>query len=471
MLRPLTNPITMAIPVKKEAPVATEERASVFGVFSATNVKHIAGGLLMLFFISAAHGLTPDEHAMLDWIDAHQDEAIKLLEETVNIGSGTMNHAGVRAVGDAMASSMEDLGMAIEWIDMPPEVDRAGHLVARKGGAGAKFLLIGHLDTVFEADDTFQAFTREGNVATGPGISDMKSGNVVLVYALKALAEAGVLEDIPIAVVFTGDEEKPGKPLEVARKDLIDAGKWADIALGFEGAITTEDSDWATIARRSSSSWILETTGTQAHSSAIFSERVGAGAINEAARILSRFYEDVRGDYGLTFNAGTIQGGTTVTYDSAQNRGSTFGKTNVVPSTATVHGGIRALTPEQLAASKTAMLEVVADHLPNTTATLTFEDSYPPMAPTEGNRALADQLSQINEELGRGPMKIWDPLRRGAADIAFVAPYTDALAGLGALGEGGHTPHESLELDSMSLAIKRTALLIHRLATTSNTNQ
>lgn len=471
MLRPLTNPITMAIPVKKEAPVATEERASVFGVFSATNVKHIAGGLLMLFFISAAHGLTPDEQSMLDWIDAHQDEAIKLLEETVNIGSGTMNHAGVRAVGDAMASSMEDLGMAIEWIDMPPEVDRAGHLVARKGGAGAKFLLIGHLDTVFEADDTFQAFTREGNVATGPGISDMKSGNVVLVYALKALAEAGVLEDIPIAVVFTGDEEKPGKPLEVARKDLIDAGKWADIALGFEGAITTEDSDWATIARRSSSSWILETTGTQAHSSAIFSERVGAGAINEAARILSRFYEDVRGDYGLTFNAGTIQGGTTVTYDSAQNRGSTFGKTNVVPSTATVHGGIRALTPEQLAASKTAMLEVVADHLPNTTATLTFEDSYPPMAPTEGNRALADQLSQINEELGRGPMKIWDPLRRGAADIAFVAPYTDALAGLGALGEGGHTPHESLELDSMSLAIKRAALLIHRLATTSNTNQ
>jgi glutamate carboxypeptidase len=424
-----------------------------------------------LAFSSTALSFSDHEHAMLDWIDAHQDEAIKLLEETVNIGSGTMNHAGVRAVGDAMASSMEDLGMAIEWIDMPPEVDRAGHLVARKGGAGAKFLLIGHLDTVFEADDTFQAFTREGNVATGPGISDMKSGNVVLVYALKALAEAGVLEDIPIAVVFTGDEEKPGKPLEVARKDLIDAGKWADIALGFEGAITTEDSDWATIARRSSSSWILETTGTQAHSSAIFSERVGAGAINEAARILSRFYEDVRGDYGLTFNAGTIQGGTTVTYDSAQNRGSTFGKTNVVPSTATVHGGIRALTPEQLAASKTAMLEVVADHLPNTTATLTFEDSYPPMAPTEGNRALADQLSQINEELGRGPMKIWDPLRRGAADIAFVAPYTDALAGLGALGEGGHTPHESLELDSMSLAIKRTALLIHRLATTSNTNQ
>ena len=110
------------------------------------------------------------------------------------------------------------------------------------------------------------------------------------------------------------------------------------------------------------------------------------------------------------------------------------------------------------------MRTIVDDHLPNTTATITFEDSYPPMASTAGNGALADQLSQINEELGRGPMKIWHPLLRGAADIAFVAPYTDALAGLGALGGGGHTPHESLELDSMSLAIKRAALLIYRLS-------
>ncbi|MEL0315300.1 MAG: hypothetical protein VW983_09755, partial [Halieaceae bacterium] len=63
----------------------------------------------MCCFVSAAHGLTSDEQSMLDWIDAHQDQAIELLEETVNIGSGTMNHAGVRAVGDVMASSMSDL--------------------------------------------------------------------------------------------------------------------------------------------------------------------------------------------------------------------------------------------------------------------------------------------------------------------------------------------------------------------------
>ena len=433
-----------------------------------TSFKNMLASGLMLAtsFGVSAQGLqlSENEKAMVAWVDAHQDEAIALLEKTVNIGSGTMNHAGVRAVGDVMAGELDALGLETRWIDMPEEMNRAGHLFATKKGQGKRFLLIGHLDTVFEADDNFQAFTRDGNIATGPGIADMKDGNAVIVYALKALQHIGALDGIPITVAYTGDEEKSGRPLSISRRDLIEAGKWADIALGFEGAITSEGSDWATIARRSSSSWMLEVEGKQAHSSSIFSESTGAGAINEASRILSEFYTDVRGDYGLTFNAGTIQGGTAVNYDPSQNRGTTFGKTNVVPNTAVVHGGIRALSVEQLARAKAKMQAIVANHLPQTSASISFADSYPPMAPSAGNRSLADELSEVNQALGRGAMKTWDPLRRGAADISFVAPYTDALAGMGALGKGGHTPNESLELDSMALAIKRAAILIYRLS-------
>ena len=433
-----------------------------------TSFKNIlASGLLLATSIGvSAQGLqlSENEKAMVAWVDAHQDEAIALLEKTVNIGSGTMNHAGVRAVGDVMAGELDAVGLETRWIDMPEGMNRAGHLFATKKGQGKRFLLIGHLDTVFEADDDFQAFTRDGNIATGPGIADMKDGNAVIVYALKALQHIGALDGIPITVAYTGDEEKMGRPLSISRRDLIEAGKWADIALGFEGAITSEGSDWATIARRSSSSWMLEVEGKQAHSSSIFSESTGAGAINETSRILSEFYTDVRGDYGLTFNAGTIQGGTTVNYDPSQNRGTTFGKTNVVPNTAVVHGGIRALSVEQLARAKAKMQAIVANHLPQTSASISFADSYPPMAPSAGNRSLADELSEVNQALGRGAMKTWDPLRRGAADISFVAPYTDALAGMGALGKGGHTPNESLELDSMALAIKRAAILIYRLS-------
>ncbi len=219
-------------------------------------------------------GLSEQEQRIVAWVDQHQTHAIQLLEDTVNIGSGTMNHQGVRAVGDVMAGELEALGLSPRWIDMPEEVNRAGHLFARQEATGPRFLLIGHLDTVFEADDPFQAFSRDGDIGTGPGISDMKSGNVVIVYALKALAHIGALENLAVTVAYTGDEEKPGRPLSVTRKDLVAAGRWADIALGFEGAITTEGSDWATIARRSSSSWILETTGRQAHSSAVFSDAV-----------------------------------------------------------------------------------------------------------------------------------------------------------------------------------------------------
>ena len=136
-----------------------------------------------------------------------------------------------------------------------------------------KMLLIGHLDTVFESTDEFQTFSRDGNIGKGPGIDDMKSGDVVIVYALKALREIGALDGAQIVVFYTGDEENPGEPLSVSRKDLIEAGQWADIALGFESAVHSDDKDWATIARRSSSGWLLEVTGRQAHSSRDFQRR------------------------------------------------------------------------------------------------------------------------------------------------------------------------------------------------------
>ncbi len=412
---------------------------------------------------AASAGLSADEQRMADWIDEHAEDAISLLAETVNISSGTMNHEGVREVGRVMRRELDALGLETEWIEMPPEVNRAGHLFGRKDGRGKKILLIGHLDTVFASDDAFQSFERDGDTGSGPGVDDMKSGNIIIVYALKALAEIGALDDIAVVVAYTGDDEKSGSPLSISRKDLIEAGQWADISLGFESAVTYDDTDWATIARRSSSSWTLEVEGRQAHSSGIFGDDVGAGAIFEAARILDAFYEEVRGEEHLTFNAGTIIGGTDVEYDGQQNRGTTFGKTNVVPRKVIVHGGMRTISIEQLERAREKMRVVVENNLPHTSATIKFRDSYPPMPPTDGNARLQARFSEVNEALGRGPMPALDPSRRGAADISFVAPYTDGLAGLGALGTGGHTPNENLDLTSLPLAIKRAAILIYRL--------
>jgi glutamate carboxypeptidase len=407
-------------------------------------------------------GLSPVEQQIVQHVDAHSEEAIQLLERIVNINSGTMNHEGVRAVGGVLRAEFDGLEFATRWISLA-ETNRGGHLFAERGnGEGRTILMIGHLDTVFESDSPFQRFKREGDVAKGPGTEDMKGGDVVMLYSLKALHAAGVLEDLNIIVAYMGDEEDPGDPIELARRDLIELAQRADVALGFEGGVGGMNS--ATVARRGYTDWCLEVTGERGHSSLIFSEQYGAGAINETGRILKSFYEELRGEQYLTFGAGIILGGTATSYDTAQAKGTAFGKTNVIPQTVTVAGDLRTLTFEQRDRTKRRMEEIVSRHLPKTSGMISFRDSYPPMAPAGGNHQLFEVLNQVSLDLGYGRIEAVDPGQRGAADISFAAPYVDALAGLGPFGAGGHTPDEEVDLRSIPVVTKRAAILVYRLA-------
>ena len=271
----------------------------------------------------SAQGLSETETRIAAEVDATAEDAIALLERLVNMNSGSMNFDGVREVGAILRAEFEALGLETEWVD-GAAFNRAGHLVARRTGTGPHLLLIGHLDTVFEPSSPFQQFVRDGDRATGPGVVDMKGGDVVIVYALRALQAAGVLEEMSVTVVMTGDEERSGDPLDLARKALIDAAEEADIAIAFENG----DSNPATavVARRGSTGWRLDVTGTPAHSSQLFQPEVGSGAVYEAARILRGFYERLAGQPLLTFNPGVMLAGTDVDYDSFNAGGSAFGK-------------------------------------------------------------------------------------------------------------------------------------------------
>jgi len=410
---------------------------------------------------SRAQGLSPVERRIAAWVDAHTEEAIAFLGRTVEVNSGTLNVAGVREVGRLYEPELAALGFAVRWIPMPDSLHRAGHLVAERAGThGKRVLFIGHLDTVYEADSPFQHFTRQGDRAVGPGTNDMKGGNLVILYALKALAAAGALEGTRIIVFFTGDEEAAGRPLSVSRRDLVDAAHRSDVSLEFEAAVRDSAAEYATIARRSSTGWRLETTGTTAHTSGIFSPEVGSGAIFEAARILHRFHDELREPY-VTYSAGVIVGGSQAQLEN--DRGTAEGKTNVVPRTALVEGDLRTLYADQEQRIRDRMRAIVADHLPGTSATITFEDGYPNMAPTEGNRRLFGQLDQVTLDLGRPAMRILPPEQRGASDASFVAPYTDALSGLGVYGDLSHAPGEWVDLVTLPLQIKRAAILLYRL--------
>ena len=298
------------------------------------------------------------------------------------------------------------------------------------------------------------------SIAHAPGGNDMKGGNVIILYALKALQQNGLLNNAQIIVAFTGDEESTGDPLEISRKDLIDAARRSDIALGFE---TSTGFNYATVARRGSSGWEVEVKGKRAHSSGIFSENVGAGAIFEMSRILNSFYEEVKGEENLTFNPGILLGGTFIDYDVKSGKGNAFGKTNVVAQSAIVKGGLRFISEEQKENARDKMREIVANNLPHTSATIKFDDSYPAMEASDGNLALLKQLNQVSLDLKQGNVMAYDPGKRGAADTSFVAAYVDALDGLGTMGTGAHTPEETVNLNTIEALTKRTAILIYRL--------
>ncbi len=410
---------------------------------------------------ATAQKLSKKEKNIVKTIESNHQDAIKFLEKVVNINSGTMNHAGVKEVGMIFKEQFDAINFDTRWIDMPTEVNRAGHFFAeKKGSKGKKILLIGHLDTVFEKDSPFQTFKKEGDIAYGPGANDMKGGDVIVLFALKALYENKLLDEAQIIVAFTGDEESTGKPLALSRKDLIDAAKNSDIALGFE---TSTGFNYATVARRGSSGWELQVSGKRAHSSGIFSENVGAGAIFEASRILNAFYTDVKGEEFLTFNPGVILGGTDVKFNKELSKGEAFGKSNVVSQTVMVKGGLRFISEEQKENTRSKMRKIVEENLPHTTAEISFKDSYPAMQPTEGNLKLLTLLNEVSLDLGQGEVEAFDPGKRGAADTSFVADYVDCLDGLGTMGKGAHTPNESLDLTTFEALTKRTALLIYRL--------
>jgi glutamate carboxypeptidase len=316
---------------------------------------------------------------------------------------------------------------------------------------------------VFEPDSPFQKFERVTPAsAKGPGVLDMKGGGVIMVQALRALAAAGALDAMNITVVMTGDEESSGDPQSAAREALLAAARGARVAIGFEDG--DGDPAHAVVGRRGTASWTLKVKGTPAHSSQIFRSDIGYGAAFETARILNGFREKLAGQEHLTFNPAVMLGGTQLTYDAAQSRGSAFGKDNVIPEQAVVTGDLRALSKEQFAAAQAAMAAIVATSLPGTSAEIVFDEGYPPMAPTAGNLRLLALYDQASRDLGLGPVTAVNPDRAGAADVSFVAGEVPMIIdGIGMRGDGGHTVAETADLASFPGQISRIALLMHRV--------
>ena len=404
-----------------------------------------------------AQKLNPTEQKIVNTVNQQLSESEDLLKKIVNINSGTLNTEGVKEVGAILRKEFDHLGFQTEWVSLPDSLKRAGHLVAeRKGKAGKKLFLIGHLDTVFEKAMAFTPYSYiNDSTVTGQGVNDMKGGDVVLIAALKALQANGLLENTSLTAYFTGDEESAGRPTNISRKDFIERAKQAEIALAFETAVGMNT---VATARRGSSGWKLNVKGVMGHSSTIFSQQAGYGAIYEAARILNEFREKLSQERYLTFNPGLIVGGSEI-----NDNKEAIGKDNIIAPRVMVSGDLRFLTESQKENARLKMKEIVAQSLNKTKAEITFQDGIPAMEPTKENEQLLAELSKVSVDLGFGPVQAGDPGSRGAGDISYIAKYVACLDGLGASGRGAHAPGETMNIKEFPKLVQRTALFIYRL--------
>jgi len=426
--------------------------------------------ILFLAVLSTVFGrawadLSAVEQRIVEAVKTRSTAALGLLEKSVHINSGTLNAEGVKEVGRLFRTELDELGFATRWIDMPAAMQRAGHLVAQRGGArGKKLLLLGHLDTVFEPFSPVAPWKVDGQRVRGQGVSDMKGGVVVMLEALRALKSAGVLEGATVSVMLTGDEESVGQPVVQARADLVSLAKSSDIVLSFEGMGKDLDGvESVAIGRRGTGSWSLTVTGKQGHSSGIFGPSAGYGAAYELARVVNAFREQLI-EPGLTFSAGVMLAGTDVDFDTTQARGTVSGKGNIIPPRAIARGDLRALSAEQRERARSRMRDIVAQNLPGTSAVISFAESYPPMAATPANQDLQEFYSQLSVDLGLGRVKAGNPESRGAGDVQFAAPHASAvLDGLGVTGGASHSPFEYLHPESIEKNAIRAAIMIYRL--------
>jgi glutamate carboxypeptidase len=406
-------------------------------------------------------GLSSMEKSLMLSIDRNMPETRLALEKAVNTNSGTLNKLGVKAVGEQYKLELEAMGFKTEWIGLPDSMNRAGHLVASiKGTKGKKLFLIGHLDTVFEPSMPEGPFkVIDDSTATGQGLNDMKGGNAVILASLKALYELGLLKDRSITVYFTGDEESSGKPSSISRADFIKRAKEHDIALAYETAMGLH---LGTTARRGICGWQLSTKGKTGHSSGIFNQNMGFGAIYEAARILENFESEFRKIEYLTVNPGIIVGGTEASFDIEKAQASAIGKSNIVAQKVIVNGDLRFISEKQKKETQSRMKEIVAKNLHRTSASIIFTDGIPAMEPKAANSLILEDLNRLSLDMAYGEVKACDPGLRGAGDISYIADFLPCLDGLGASGFGAHSPGETINLNEFPKLIKRNTLFLYR---------
>ncbi|BBD08137.1 M20 family metallopeptidase [Desulfovibrio ferrophilus] len=384
----------------------------------------------------------PAAAKIMEWLEQREPEMLSLLERIVRINSHTPNKAGVDAVGAVMTEVMHDMDFDVE-VHVQGEV--GDNLVARNAAARSlapdarQVLFCGHMDTVFPDDGSFDCFERSEKRVIGPGIVDMKGGLVVGIYALKALAETGLLEQMPVAFIFNSDEETGSYQ---SRDLVMDEARKSAFAMVFECAGLEGET---TTGRKGKTTFKLKALGQAGHAGNLSGPKptailelahktVALEALNDPARDVS-------------VNVGLVSGG--------------LGPNTIAPSAeAVVECRYRnASDADGLIAAVTAM--TTSPDVLGTTLEVEVIPGRPPMEQTAANRKLFDFVRETGTGLD---VPVKEDFRGGVSDANYIAHVgCPVIDGMGPIGAGDHSPKEFMVIESLVQRAALTAVALERL--------
>ena len=366
-----------------------------------------------------------DHRPALDWLAAQHGAMIGLLEELVNLDSGSYDKPGVDAVIARVAGFLEGEGIATTPIENETYGNALKGTVAGPGGANKPIVLMGHCDTVFpKGEPTRRPFRIEAGRAYGPGVADMKAGIVMNAFVMAAFRRFGGAP-APVLGLFTSDEEI-GSP---ACRPIIEAtAREARAVLNAEPGRPTGN---VVTGRKGGVFLQLDVHGKAAHSGGAYA--AGISAIGELAHKTVALHAVTDLDRGVTVNVGLVSGGQSV---------------NTVAPHARAEIDLRYVEPAQRAEAMAA-IQAIADRawVPGTTAELTIRGEFLPLVQDEGARAVFEAYAGAMKGLGHA---IEGEFSGGCADSGFTASVgCPTLCSTGPVGGRAHTPDEYLEVDSL----------------------
>ncbi len=370
---------------------------------------------------------------IIAYLKEHESAMFSLLEKVVNINSYSANPDGVNKVVDVLESVMQDMGFSTRRLSNDVTGD---HLVAENKARianGGGPLFVGHMDTVFPPEMGFDTFRHEGDTIFGPGVTDMKGGLVIGLYAVKALMAAGK-EDMPMAFFFNADEEI-GSPH--SRELIVEEARKSDFCFVMEGSGMGGE---VVTGRKGRIVFDLTVNGQPCHAG--HSEFPKPSAIVEIAHKITALEALNDPEVGTSLNIGLIEGGV---------------GPNTVAANATARCETRFVNRDDEKPIWEAISKIAAEStLDGTTGSVEIVTSRPPMETDETILGLYAEVEKAAKEINTEVRPVF---RGGGSDANTVAQAgIPVLDGMGPSGAKYHTPDEYMLADRMVKQALLTAI-------------